>query len=35
MLAKDPALRFPTPGQAAQVLRWFLPSQGIAWGAAR
>jgi serine/threonine-protein kinase len=25
MLAKDPALRFPTPGQAAQELRRFLP----------
>ena len=24
MLAKDPALRFPTPGQAAQELRRFL-----------
>ncbi len=26
MMAKDPALRFPTPGQAAQELRRFLPS---------
>jgi serine/threonine-protein kinase len=25
MLAKDPALRFPTPAQAAQELRQFLP----------
>jgi serine/threonine protein kinase len=25
MLAKDPALRYPTPGQAAQELRRFLP----------
>jgi serine/threonine protein kinase len=35
MLAKDPALRFPTPGQAAQVLRWFLPSKCIVLSAAR